>query len=98
MHAGNGVRSQRCNLAEAIEQKIVTDGSDDPGHAGHIELERANPVLVGETRQLAELALREDPRMQHGVDLPALVHGPSTARKMTANGYVATSLENPDRD
>jgi hypothetical protein len=97
VHAHDRIRSERCDLAEALQQHIVGHRLHDPGHSGHVELERPDPELLGIAGYLLDLLLGEDLRVKHRIDIAALVHRFSERRQVVEIRVLQAAQENSDR-
>ncbi len=97
MHAGDGVGPERRDRPEAVQQDVVGDRLHDAGHAGHVELERADAELLGVAGNFLDLLLGEDLRMEDRIDVAALVHRLAERRQVIEIGIFEAAQKNPDR-
>ena len=89
VHAGDRIRPERGDLPKSFEQEIVGHRRHDAGHARHVELERADAELARRRPgSSASCCRREDLRMEHRVDIAALVHGAAERRHVVEIGVV----------
>ena len=79
---GHDVAAKGSHLAQPLEQDVVGYGGDDAWDPRHVELERADPVLLGVLGDLHDLRFGKDLGMEHRVDLASLVDRTAERRQM----------------
>ncbi len=82
VNAGDRIGAEGRHRAEAVQQHVIGDRFHDPEHARHVELERTDAELLRIARDLADLLLGEDLRMEDGIDVAQLVHRPAERRQV----------------
>src|SRR5436190_7663768 len=97
MNASDGIGPKGSDGAKAVQENIVRYRLHDAGYAGHIELERADAVLLGIAGNFLDLLLGKNLRVENRIDVAALVHCFAERRQVLEIRILQAAQKDSDR-